>query len=113
MDKDSLSKIVKIIKKTGDKIVVLSEGEPSLVMMSFKDYEKLVASKSDFKDLTAEELKDRINKEIAFYGEEQNDKKIENMKIDKETEIVETEETEDVKNMEEQVAQDYEVEPIK
>ena len=104
MNKDNLNKIINLIKKTGDKIIVLNEGEPSLVMMSFKDYENLVFSKSDFKDLTKEELMDRINKEIAFNKEEQEEKERE--KIEAEPEV-------DVQNMESEVKQDYEIEPTR
>ncbi|TSC95667.1 MAG: hypothetical protein Athens101410_423 [Parcubacteria group bacterium Athens1014_10] len=102
MNKNSLDKIIKLIQRTGDKIIVVNEGEPCLVMMGFKEYEKLAFSKDSFKDLTKEELIDKINKEIAFYKEEQEEKKIEANNF-KNLEEIEKEE----------VRQDYEIEPIK
>lgn len=37
-----LSKIKKFIKKDGDKFIVLENGEPALVVLSFREYEKLL-----------------------------------------------------------------------
>ena len=36
-----LSKIKNLIKRNGDKIIVMENGEPELVVMSFKEYEKI------------------------------------------------------------------------
>jgi len=104
-DKDNLNKIIKLIKKTGDKVIILNEGEPVLVMMGFKDYEKMVFGKSGFGDLTNELLIDRINKEIAFYKEEEKDKEIE--AIRPESNPV------NIKKEEEIADRGYEIEPIK
>lgn len=35
------SKIKNLIKQTGDKFIVMDNGEPELVVMSFAEYEKL------------------------------------------------------------------------
>ncbi len=36
-----LSKIKNLIKRNGDKVIVVENGEPELVVMSFKEYEKI------------------------------------------------------------------------
>lgn len=38
-----LSKIKNFIKQTGDKFILLENGEPELVVMPFKEYERLLA----------------------------------------------------------------------
>ncbi len=102
---DNLNKILNLIKKTGDKVIILNEGEPVLVMMGFKDYEKMVFGKSIFGDLTNERLTDRINKETAFYKEEEKEKEIEAIKPENEPiNVIKEEEIAD---------QGYEIEPIK
>lgn len=114
MDKNSLEKIIKLIQKTGDKIIVLNEGEPNLVMMSFKDYEKLVFNNGGFKDLTKEELVDKMNREIAFYKAEQGEQEIEEIKQEAESEKLKTEEIIETKQeINTRLDGDYEIEPIK
>jgi len=114
MNKNSLEKIIKLIQKTGDKIIVLNEGEPNLVMMSFKDYEKLVFNNSGFKDLTKEELTDKMNREIAFCKAEEGEKEIEEIKQEAEAEKLKMEEIVELnQEMNPKLDGDYEIEPIK
>ena len=40
-----LNKIKNLIKQNGDKFIVVENGEPELVVMSFAEYEKLVNSR--------------------------------------------------------------------
>lgn len=65
------NKIIELIKKTGDKCVVLDKNQEVYVVMSLKDYEKLVTSRSEVHDLTEEELLDKINRDIAIWRSSQ------------------------------------------
>ena len=43
----SLEKIIELLKKTGDKRIVLDEkGNPVYVLLGFKDYQKLISEKT-------------------------------------------------------------------
>lgn len=44
-----LSKIKNLVKQNGDKFIFLENGEPEIVMMSFKEYEKLLRSDSNIR----------------------------------------------------------------
>lgn len=69
---EKLQKIVNLIKKTGDKAIVLDQsGDPAYVMMSLEDYERLILGKSDVRGLTESELLDKINRDIAIWKENQ------------------------------------------
>lgn len=105
MDKDNLNKIISLIKRTGDKIIVLNEGEPALAIMSFKDYEKLALKQDIFeKDLTKERAADKINnKEIIFQKAEQEEKTAGIIGLKPETD----------KTKEASFIEGYEIEPIK
>lgn len=64
----SFPKVLDLIKKTGDKGIVLDEsGEPKYVIMSFFDYEKLVEGRSEVKGLTEDELLAKINRDIEIW----------------------------------------------
>lgn len=66
-----LNKIIDLIRKTGDKCVVLGKGNEAYVLMAFKDYEKLVSDRSGVYDLTENELLDKINRDIAIWRSSQ------------------------------------------
>lgn len=78
-----LKKILKLIKKTGDKVVIYNENEPddSYVLMDLERYENLVAEKGDSKnklkiadnlDLTTDDITDRINCDISTWKNQEN-----------------------------------------
>lgn len=46
-----LGRIKKLIKQDGDKFIVTESGEPELVIMSFKEYEKLAGAGSGGREL--------------------------------------------------------------
>ncbi|MBU4332680.1 type II toxin-antitoxin system Phd/YefM family antitoxin [Patescibacteria group bacterium] len=64
---DQLQQITDLIEKTGDKAIVLKENKPAYVLMTLKDYERLILGKYEVKGLTEEELLDKINREIAVW----------------------------------------------
>jgi hypothetical protein len=73
---DQLQKAINLAKKTGDRLIVydMSNGEDAYVVMGMDDYEKLVTGNVAVKDLTEDELLDKINRDIAVWKNEQNNK---------------------------------------
>ncbi len=74
---NQLQKAIDLIKKTGDKLVVFDSSKPeeeAHVIMSLSDYEKLIQSNKEVKSLTENELLDKINRDIAIWRSEQENK---------------------------------------
>jgi len=80
---EQFKKILKLIKKTGDKVIVYNENEPdsSFVLMDLGKYESLVEENSDDKnklkiadtlDLTTDDITDRINCDISTWKNQEN-----------------------------------------
>ncbi len=68
----NLQKIIGLIKKTGDKVIILDEnGDPGFILMSAGDYEDLILGRSGVQGLTEEELLDKINRDIAVWKDNQ------------------------------------------
>jgi PHD/YefM family antitoxin component YafN of YafNO toxin-antitoxin module len=68
----SLDKIIALVKKTGDRCIVLdTDGEPAFVLTSFDDYERLMTGGGDPRHLTEDELLEKINRDIALWRETQ------------------------------------------
>ena len=73
----NLQKLVNLLKKTGDKAIVLDErGDPSYVIMTISGYEDLILGKSGVADLTEDELLDKINRDIAIWKDSQELKEL-------------------------------------
>lgn len=60
-------KVLDLAAKTGDKVIVMSDNHEPYVVMAVKDYEGLIQDYSSVKDLTEEELLDKINRDIAVW----------------------------------------------
>ncbi len=74
---NSIEKVIELIKKTGDKCIILdAEGNPQYVAMRFKDYEKIVYGNFDVKGLTEDELIERINRSIATWRATQTESRL-------------------------------------
>lgn len=70
----ALAKVLALIKKTGDRCIVLSSnGEDVNVVMSLPEYERLALGKSDVSDLTENQLLDKINRDIAIWKTQQTE----------------------------------------
>ncbi len=83
---EQFKKILKLIKKTGDKVIIYSENEPdnSFVLMDFSKYESLISenidtekeknklNKAEDRDLTGDDLTDRINCDISTWKNQEN-----------------------------------------
>ena len=73
----NLQKLVNLLKKTGDKAIVLDDhGDPSYVIMTISGYEDLILGKSGVADLTEDELLDKINRDIAIWKDSQELKEL-------------------------------------
>lgn len=69
-----LQKIFRLVKKTGDKIIVMSENENAdFLLMPLTEYEKIIDNTNDVKNLTEAELLDKINRDIALWKNAQTD----------------------------------------
>lgn len=89
---NQLQKAIELVKKTGDKIIIFDSlnSNSAYVVMSLKDYEKLVLGRSEVRGLTEDELLDKINRDIAIWKSDQNEDNIfseEKIKTDIEQEI--------------------------
>jgi len=88
-----LKKVIKLVKKTGDRIIVFDpdEGEENFVVLPWEEYERLLSnsgfiaqnqfSGEEVKNLTENELIDKINRDIAAWKTENEDKKLDSYKI--------------------------------
>ena len=74
-------RIIKLIRKTGDKLVVFDSNEPdnAYAIMNLDEYEKISDNPSDLKGLTEDEMIDKINRDIALWkNDTEDDKNIDN-----------------------------------
>ncbi|HMB66075.1 MAG TPA: hypothetical protein VKO42_04315 [Patescibacteria group bacterium] len=88
-----LKKVIKMVKETGDRIVVFDpeESGDNFVVLPLEEYEKLAPfsrSKEEdispdlkVKNLTENELIDKINRDIAAWKSENEDKRLDSYKI--------------------------------
>lgn len=68
----NLNKIISLLKKTGDKAIILDQNsEPSYVIMTISDYEQLILGKSGVSGLTEAELLAKINRDMAIWKDSQ------------------------------------------
>jgi len=72
--KYNLEKIIKLIQKTKDKCIFWdSKTNTNFVIMPINEYERLINAHSNVKDLTQDELLDKINRDIAIWKVRQED----------------------------------------
>ncbi|MCU0679455.1 MAG: hypothetical protein MUC28_03370 [Planctomycetes bacterium] len=69
-----LQKAINLAKKTGDRLLVFDPKQEDLVyvVMSLTEYEKIVIGRSEVRNLTEDELLDKINRDIAIWKSEQD-----------------------------------------
>jgi len=65
-----------LLKKTGGKYIIVENGKPEYVVMGWQDFQKVGASGNNVRSLTEEELIDKINKDIGFWREGQNQENV-------------------------------------
>ena len=73
--KNQLKKAINITRKTGDRLIVFDtiNSEEPFVVMPLSEYEKIAIGRSEVRDLTEDELLDKINRDIAIWKSEQKD----------------------------------------
>ncbi len=71
---DRLERLIHLINKTGDKLVVFDRSRPddAFVISSLEQYERMVKEVADVRGLTEDELIDKINQDIALWKSEQS-----------------------------------------
>lgn len=80
--------IKSLIKNIDGKYIIVENGKPSFVMMSWDEYRKSVESKKSVQALTEEELVGKINADISFWRQGQDK--------DEDTELDEIDDLEDI-----------------
>lgn len=74
MQQNSLEQIMELIKKTGDRFVVLdNDSSSAFVILSLREYQRLALDQNEVKDLTEEELLNKINRDIAVWKSSQEE----------------------------------------
>jgi hypothetical protein len=117
-----MDKVLELIAKTGDRVIVVSEHHDPYVLMTIKEYEALLRGSSAVNTLTEDELLDKINRDIAIWKTSQDDLKdysLDQFKVDslrknvKTTKAVENKPTDQaVDNLANQDDDKYYIEPI-
>jgi len=71
---NQLQKAINLAKKTGDRLLVFDfkYSDSAYVVMSLDEYEKLAIGRNEVRNLTEDELLDKINRDIAVWKSEQN-----------------------------------------
>lgn len=70
---EQLKKAIRLSKKTGDRLMVYDMSNPNdtYIVMGIDDYEKMALEKQK-PDLTEADLTDKINRDIAYWKEDQS-----------------------------------------
>ncbi len=63
----NFSRILSLIRKTGDRYIFEDEQGSIFVVMGADDYENFIFDKNSVKDFSEEELLNKINKDIAIW----------------------------------------------
>ncbi|MDD5071390.1 MAG: hypothetical protein PHQ42_01500 [Patescibacteria group bacterium] len=73
---NQLQKAINLAKITGDKIIVIDSAKPDsvFVIMGLEEYEKFVLGQNELRNLTEDELLDRINRDIAIWKSENDER---------------------------------------
>ena len=70
-----LDKVFTLLEKTNDRcLVLLPEQDQAYAILSLAEYERLILARSQVEDLTEQELLDKINRDIAIWKTQQEDK---------------------------------------
>ena len=69
---EKLDKIIDCVRRTGDKVTLFRD-DGEYTVMTLDDYYKMLGSGQDVKDLSEEELLNKINREIALWRETQRE----------------------------------------
>lgn len=81
--RDKLQRALDLSRKTGDRVIVfdsINSNDP-YVIIGLDEYEKIVIGRSEVRDLTEEELLDKINRDIAIWKSDNEDSELERKSI--------------------------------
>jgi hypothetical protein len=69
MQNSQINRVIKLVRKTGDKVVLLdNESDAVMMLMGLEAYEKMLQSTpAPVEQLTEEELMERINRDVAVW----------------------------------------------
>ncbi len=76
MNQSSFSQILRLLKRTGGKYVIVENGKPVFVIQTWEDYQRQSYKVKETSELSEEEIIDKINREIALWKEGQDKKRI-------------------------------------
>ena len=70
MQNNQLNRLLKLINRTGDRLVVLDKDtDTSVVMMEIDEYEKILNGGPRLEDMSESDILDKINREVAVWRE--------------------------------------------
>ena len=70
MQNNQLNRLLQLINRTGDRLVVLDrETDATVVMMEVEEYEKLLNGGPRLEDMSEADILDKINREVAVWRE--------------------------------------------
>jgi len=70
----NLKRILDLIKKTGDKYIFEDDNGDTFAVLALEDYENYIFRNNQLKNLSEDELLNKINKDIAIWKASQEDK---------------------------------------
>ncbi len=74
MKQDQLDRILNIVYRTGDRVIIVDkEREEPIVLMDLSGYENLLLPTQPVRGLSEEEMMNRINREIALWRSSNHD----------------------------------------
>lgn len=92
MKQNQLDRIIRLVKRTGDRFVVLDRAtDEAMVVMNLNEYEDLLNTTTEVSNLAEEEMLSRLNHDINRW-QEQNEKRTALPQIEYEEPLAESEE---------------------
>jgi hypothetical protein len=84
MQNSQINRVIKLVRRTGDKAVIMdNESDSVMMLMDLDVYEKMLENSGRVETLTEEELMDRINRDVAVWRA-YNDKERSEKMVDEE-----------------------------
>ncbi len=79
MQNSQLNRVISLIKKTGDKTIIMdSESDAVMMLMDLGLYEKMLDRPAGVEKLTEEELLEKINRDVAVWRAYNDQEQVEN-----------------------------------
>lgn len=79
MKNSQIDRVVKLVRRTGDKVVLMdNESDAVMMLMELGSYEKMLANSEGVEKLTEEELMEKINRDVAVWRAYNDRERLEN-----------------------------------